>query len=469
MNNLNSFYNNIDAILNDSAYYDMELIVDSDVYNLSCGGDGIIDDGLAIWIDVNDSGSTLDYNGLSLISLTCLSGGTIVTSGFTIYDIGLTGIDNGLVDSLTGETMSFISGGTCYLTHKVSGDTYSYDVNEQTDFSGKYYALCGGFYQGFFKLEGYPFEIIPTRNANGWSAELIISTSASCINSTGVTLNDVYSNNSGFFFFMGTRAENKFHNVFDGESGKTTTSGEPLQPQSAITTTSSFDNSFTSSICDTETTTTVTIPDPNDDLIDNAIGFRITPDYRIGYRQITSSGSCVDDVWVSGLTITEEYSDNVIFSGNSQTNWLYITITYCTEVYDECDLLSEPQRVGKLIFWVNGRRIFVVDDVNELMFKGLNTHKEKQQGVPYNISIGGGTQGLIESQTFGGPDANDIGMTMEQNFAGTFIGGFSQFRYYTKCLDVTEIRNNYYYEQDRYRLPDTFGGRKINFGKLDCE
>ena len=51
-----------------------------------------------------------------------------------------------------------------------------------------------------------------------------------CSGSTGNTLNTVYPNNEGFFYYMGTRAENKFWDVFSGETGYTTSSGYPLPP-----------------------------------------------------------------------------------------------------------------------------------------------------------------------------------------------------------------------------------------------
>jgi hypothetical protein len=42
----------------------------------------------------------------------------------------------------------------------------------------------------------------------------------------------------------------------------------------------------------------------------------------------------------------------------------------------------------------------VINGFEEIIPRGLNTEKEKQLGVPFNISWGGGTQGLRESLTF---------------------------------------------------------------------
>jgi hypothetical protein len=56
---------------------------------------------------------------------------------------------------------------------------------------------------------------------------------------------------------------------------------------------------------------------------------------------------------------------------------------------------------------------------------------EKQEAVPYSISIGGGTQGLVETIL---PDYmcninNEF--PLETYFTGTFIGDFKSFKFYT--------------------------------------
>lgn len=465
-----SFLNSLDAVLDYSNYWDFSLVFDQDVLDLSCSGgigSGIISDDLAVWIDVNESGSTLNGDIYTLFSMTCDE--ESVTSGFTLYDIGLVGVDNGLVENLSGETLTFISGDSCFYVSRVSGTTYNYDIFDLTDYSGRFSNLCGGFYQGFFKLEGYPYEVIPPRNTGGWTAEIIISITG--CTTTGTTINSLNSNNNGFFLYFGTRAENKFHNIFSGETGLNTTSGEPISPQTTTTTTSDFDNTFTTYPCSSTSITSITpLTDPSEDLIDNVFGFRITEEGKIGYRYITSSGACVNDRWESEIYVREGYSELTIYSGNSESKWMYITITFCPyDILTETEILCEAEkRTGLLTFWVNGRRVFSVDDFDEIMFNSLSTHREKQQGVPYNISLGGGSQGLLESFTFGGLDPEDSGLLIEENFAGTTLGGFSQFRYYTRCLDITEIINNYKFEQSRYLFPDTFGGRNIILGRSYC-
>ena len=133
-------------------------------------------------------------------------------------------------------------------------------------------------------------------------------------------------------------------------------------------------------------------------------------------------------------------------------------------------------RMGKLMIFVNGVKIYTIEDFEEVIPRGLNTDKEKQVGVPFNISWGGGTQGLRDNLTFmscsglTGPyqqdpeclPNNDLsgttlsGLTtdiiIEQNFAGTFEGGISQFRMYTTPLSAPEVKHNFKLLQPIYQM-----------------
>ena len=76
---------------------------------------------------------------------------------------------------------------------------------------------------------------------------------------------------------------------------------------------------------------------------------------------------------------------------------------------------------------------------------------EKQVAVPFNISLGGGSQGLLETQTFDGRDLADLGLPIEENFAGTFVGGISQFKFNLCDLYFDDIQNIYNEEVFRYK------------------
>jgi hypothetical protein len=98
-------------------------------------------------------------------------------------------------------------------------------------------------------------------------------------------------------------------------------------------------------------------------------------------------------------------------------------------------------------------------------------------GVPFNISWGGGTQGLHENLVFSAMPTSFINqyiqdpelfppnilsgtslsalttnILLEQNFGGTFDGGISMFNMYAKPLSVPEIQHNARVLKNRYKL-----------------
>jgi hypothetical protein len=549
-----------------------------------------------VWYDFNNSNTFLSGLTNNIHSLVSWSGAT--NSGYTLNTIGLTGIDNGLItfDKVSGDTTNqallsaltesvyvIQSGNTGLMMNAVTGTTsgLTYDILVNSGLTeGQYMDFMGGFYQGFYKLDGKTYEVLPTRVNHSWSAEFWLKPKD--VNTTGTTINDLYPNNKGFFFYMGTRAENKFWNQFYGadtgctsgctisecSSGETVSEwctipketditivgdygiGIPLSPPqmridlitnefliygrgsgdvdfsryTAATGTIEIDNldgdvvSGCTSSCRcrrctgpddglaylranqydgngiavgrTRTylsnennpfliygrarlsgscahsfsrcsgpndgfgnerantfsgrTAPLTELDYNVDIIDNALGFRITDDGRIGYRLLTVTGGCQtvnnESVYVSGVTIEEKYSEpNMV----AIDDWSYVVVKFVTDFKSDCDLKISSRRKGKLMFYVNAKLKFIVNEFDEFIAKRLDEYKDKQVGVPFNFSLGGGSQGLMESQTFDGLDPRDRNLPIQENFAGTFIGSISQFKYNICELKYCNIVNNY--------------------------
>jgi hypothetical protein len=164
-----------------------------------------------------------------------------------------------------------------------------------------------------------------------------------------------------------------------------------------------------------------------------------------------------------------------------------------TEVVTFNDMWTEEQkyRLGTLKFYVNGKLFLVTENFEEIIPRLLNVEKEKQIGVAYNISIGGGTQGLHDNLTFSGgcPDAlsgltyqqdpeslttNDLNNTiysglttnikLEEIFGGSLIGDISTFMMYTEPLNAGQIKHNFRILKDKYSLlnPDCVDCGLIN-------
>ena len=643
---------------------------------------------LPINIDINNpltsQGLTLNYKNFNsnnvFVSqnyynpnnedLTCFSSSTLC-------DVGLTGIDNGLVDKMTGETLNYTKGlyndflkfdrlhfdrrfklfqvtGYTQSNNKFSGitkDTLYEVVSKYGPSEGLYHELYGGFYQGFYRLFGYDYDIFPERVNKGWTVELLLK--PRLVNeyfpSSGETyLNLLYPNNKNTFFYLGSRAENKFYHHADGHPNCLTgytrvtnsLSGCPSTCACCDRTVTdsrcvyvypprSYNNQHdphlnygcplcggdkkisltcgcgcNESSCETcgwecqihncetvilptptpsptptptpscETQTPVCTPtctkcetcdecttcgptgftsieytcetDPLFDVMSNNISFKLCGDVKnpqIGVKVLRFTGGCettgtcvTGKTYVTGYTIDEycsppiyPYCEIVNPDFLNEEHWFLVNVTWERySWFDFCDLkfygglfditkfeyleslannsvelirpplthngksgelielvnlnetwLEEKKyRLGRLKIYVNGKKIYTIEDFEEVIPRGLFTDKEKQIGVPFNISWGGGTQGLHENLTFSSCSAltsnyiqdpeclpNNIlsgttlsglstNILLEQNFGGTFDGGISQFRFYIDPLESDEIKHNFKLLKDKFILFD---------------
>jgi hypothetical protein len=536
----------LDLKLTNSEYYDYYLVNPEIILNGSSAC-------FAVSYDFNNSETFNNSNSINRIySLNIWSGAT--NTGYTFDTFGLTGLDNGalvynkdsgdtknlkLVNILTGSTLTIPSGDNRLILNRVTGSTqqfiYPIDLVSNPLPIGDAIKFCGGFYQGYYKIDNSTYQVLPDRVNKGWVADFYLKREDNCSGETGTILNDIYPNNKGFFFYLGTRAENKFWNIFEGNNTGCTINcespigcldnitqfctetketeiqlfdeksgyniylnpplldikeisnqfliygranrptsnrcggcGQPLDnPEYGKETVCSFtggtitvadylrkktdnrnqfliygranrptsnrcggcgrpkdgDDYGKETVCSYSGDSELVLElDKNLDVYDNAIGFRITDDGRVGYRALKyycSGGT-------TGVTVDEQYSKPNIVLENT---WSRITIRFVYDkFYNDEELKCLPKRKGKLMFYVDCKLKAIFKGVDEFVTRRLNDYHRKQVGVPFNISIGGGSQGLIESMTFDGQDNEDLGLLIEQNFAGSFIGQISEFR-----------------------------------------
>jgi hypothetical protein len=511
-----------------------------------------------------------------------------------LCDVGLTGMDNGLVKNMSGETIQINTGlyeddsdkfsrykyDRRMKMHPITGFTtsenrlwddnsYSYDLS-YTNVGGDigYVAnLNGGFFQGFYKVAGYDYQVFPQRPNLGWTAEFMLK--YRWTGDTSVGLNVRYPENKGTFFYMGARAENKFYHYADGspkqDSGYTrVTSGLTCMHTCACSLLDSNPHDClqvyqpsggTISNCGCACNCTCNIeplypePDPLYDAVSNGLSLRLSGDtgsprlcvktYRIT-GGCETTGTCLTGItYTTGTSVTEWCSTRGIFddcSGTTYSNvehWVQIDAVFQrNEWFDTCELynmgglgllvkdvytattannsisLIEPPtthqekydpattevvtfndnwtaeekfRLGTMKFYVNGKLFLVAENFEEIIPRLLNTPKEKQIGVGYNISLGGGTQGLHDNLTFSGgcpEDLNDMvyqqdpeclttndldhteysGLTtnirLEEIFGGSMIGEISTFRMYTEPLNASQVKHNFRILKNKYDLLD---------------
>lgn len=150
--------------------------------------------------------------------------------------------------------------------------------------------------------------------------------------------------------------------------------------------------------------------DIKQDLYNNAFGLRITDDGKIGYRYITKNCE------TQNIEINEFYSKNII----KDKEWYKI----------RCKI-KKIHNSMRIFIYVNDKLILCSKYLPLLNLRALNEEQSKQESVPYNISIGGGTQGLCDVILPNFWVIYDKILPLEENFGGTFLGYIKSFRFYT--------------------------------------
>lgn len=601
-----SWYNVDMCLASDELSYNEEVVFSP---YLIANSDG---NRLPVNMNLNNSGSTPQYylnyknynTGNTVISLNYYNKNNDNLSCYTaqtLCDIGLTGIDNGLVTQMTGESISFtmgllddankfdrlsfdrrlklfqVTGYTQYPNLRFSGipkDTLYEMESINLPTVGRYAQLYGGFYQGFFKLQGYDYEVFPNRMNKGWSAEMLLrarQVDRHAPESGETTLNLMYPDNENAFFYFGTRAENKFYHHASGsplsDSGYTRATSGLTDLKTCKCSNTGVTNSNCTSVYEPDILTSQHVidcncgcgaqsnqvmnpdKDPKFDVMSNALMVKLSGDPAnpiVCVRTITFTGGCVTAdcsttavTYTTGYTINNYCSDKPIFDYCAGINpaflnrehWFLVDVVWERYGYlDTCDLyyrgglsdittktyieslsnntvnliqppytnnqqvraetdliqlnqkwLSDGQyRLGRLKVFVNGRLNLTIENFEEIIPRGLNTEKERQIGVPFNISWGGGTQGLHENLTFTGTPLTLTGLTyqqdpenlpnnilsgtslsglstdilLEQNFGGSFDGAISQFRFYVEPLTYPEVIHNFDILKNTFNLYD---------------
>lgn len=326
-----------------------------------------IENGLIAFFNTDDSDSWLNFSNnfivKSLKSWECHTVGQ-----FQLKDYGLTMFDVGRSNEMFSDTRVIlsddiypklypvhyndISGNTLLDTYVMSGATYEW---RKRDISGSTNIICleGGYLQNYFKLEGYDFEQLPYRYKDGYTfnTRLLIENDNFLEN---------YSGNTGFFLFLGTRAENKYSiDICEEKFIKTNENALDLGS------------------------------DHSDNLQfgvnGNVIGFYINKHGNIGVRYIDDNGNLFDTT-----------SCNTLNSG-----WYNIDIVFSPYVnLNKNELSCVKRRNGLLRIFVNGLLFWEKENFPEIWLTPMDSEPEKQIGVPYNLSWGGGSFGLKHSLRF---------------------------------------------------------------------
>lgn len=520
--------------------------------------------GLASFIDFRDSKCFLKNGEIESLSVWKNS----INDGVVLKNIGFTGIDNGFIkyrkDRISNEEFLRIylnsnyeipSERKSFFLSPVSSNTLNYNIPLPIKENDKNFVkLNGGFYQGFFKLHNSNYQTLPSYLGNEWNVFFRLRPTDDPILEN--TLNSLYPENSGMFFYIGTRAENKFWTLYNKNKdniefvkrdsyNEDDYFGDAYNENSVIDEfylmdTSSYycedceetfedyfsdayfdyespeyaimdeyvsedislrnldletyngydldkkgyyeietDNKFllfnrTDSGCTVDTwedDTSYTLIGRDDydadnyfllfnrtdngytintiqeylednrkeynvynDICNNALGFKINEDGSITYRYLVR-----DCEGKNEISVIEETSKSNIISKNE---WNDITIKIKLLDYDNSNCyVSNGRGTMKIYIYVNGFLKLVSKELPEICLKPMDDVSEKQEGVPYNISIGGGSQGLMDTVDIDYYKIPEYILPIEKYFAGTFIGDIEQFKFYDYPLDFYSIQN----------------------------
>lgn len=547
-------------LLNTQKYLDFVLSLDnSKTINL----DGNLTKKCLIsYIDTNNEEC---FDDKSLVSMSGYTYENSINEGETLKDLGFTNVDNGhiyydkneltlddFVNIITNVSYTLPQNDERLHLYPVNGNSqyYTYNTEVVSESGSTYYAMKGGYLQGFYKLYGFNYQVLPQDIENCWCLEFVIRPRTDYVVS-GNTINDEHPNNKGIFFYMGTRSENKFGRFYgedltkylsrqnysgecfeicekkegqetdkelnrklleimygvDNVKCKSYTDDEVENMLSGLTlckvdlstsdghklennnyfeittdnkfiifdrtcggfTTNNWNNDNVLSLiqkkivnhenlfllmdrtCKGKTTSTIenylnsTTGDSSDysilkDIKGNAFALKINDDWSIGYRYLIND--CDNE---NGYSVVEEKT----YPEKINPNFWNVINVVCKIVRggtDDCGL-SFGNRKMRIYIYVNGYLKLVSKELPEFRFRELDDFYDKQECVPYNISLGGGTQGLIESMwvdNYTRPYCKIL--PIEENFCGSFIGDIRSFKFYDCQLQYNEIKNNYMYE-----------------------
>ena len=176
------------------------------------------------------------------------------------------------------------------------------------------------------------------------------------------------------------------------------------------------------------------------DIYRNAFALQIKDDGTIGYKFLVKDCESEEEKYKieSQFTKVPVIEDKKWYTINVKILPVknYVRNFFCLSQ----TLISEKMQI---YIYVNGKLVLVSRELPMLNLKLLNDLQEKQEGVPFNISLGGGSQGLAEVVYLNYMKLPEYVLPIEKEFGGSFIGWFKSFKFYTCPLNYTEILENY--------------------------
>ena len=176
------------------------------------------------------------------------------------------------------------------------------------------------------------------------------------------------------------------------------------------------------------------------DIYRNAFALQIKDDGTIGYKFLIKDCESEEEKY----KIESEFT---LFPVIENKKWYTINVKIIPLRHFQQNVKCLTQNVisdkMQIYIYINGKLVLVSRELPMLNLKPLNDLMEKQEGVPFNISLGGGTQGLAEVVYLNYMKLPEYVLPLEKEFGGSFIGWFKSFKFYTCPINYYEITRNY--------------------------
>ena len=477
-------------------YWDSQL---ADTRISAVFSSGLSEECLSAYIDTNDGNCVV---GNSLMSKSGYVWKKSVSNGIVLENIGSTGVDNGLFtfdkNTVTKEEFDAIYNNSRLEIQKddkrlklksVAGNNGIYYYgSEITETDGIIAAkLNGGFYQGFFRTkDGCDYSVLPSVIDTSWDLEVCMKRCDFENSSELPRMFDSNPDNKGIFLYIGTRAENKWWIDYNKDGGDTEGDIPVKEMETEIETDNKFlifdrtkDGLTVYDVKDDEDITAVITMENRDeltenpflvyhrgkdgicagedipesfekkekydiykDIYNNALAFMVKDDGSVGYKYLVRD--C--DSEESKYKIESEFSFPGIVPYDKWTV-VHIRIDtntpYPLKSYNSSDISGLKMRIR---IYVDGRLVFVSRELDMIRLRNLDDLDSRQEGVAFNISLGGGTQGLGDVIYGDYMKTPEYVLPLQKEFGGSFSGYIKSFKFYDCGLTFDRIVSNSKYE-----------------------
>ena len=171
------------------------------------------------------------------------------------------------------------------------------------------------------------------------------------------------------------------------------------------------------------------------DLKENAFAVMVGEDGSVGYKYAV--GDCESENGYK--VIVEKSTPNLVKMDEWATINVRVSILNPKEI--KCGSKTGDRKM-QIWFYVNENLVFVSKELPEFRFRKLNDVDEKQEAVPYNISVGGGTQGLADGIWVRDLIVSEDYFPLMRDFGGSFMGDIKSFKFYSCLRDYNDIRTS---------------------------